>query len=312
MPVWNAAEHLAGSVGSILSQRFRDFELIAVDDASDDESISVLKALAREDPRIRVESLHSQKGPAAARNFGLSLAQAPLVTFVDADDRANSDLLTELWKLLDRFNAEVSQCMVLREYAPGKARRSFSFKTRRAVLDPGEGLRHFLAEPGFPQIAPEVYAKMFRKSFLSENQIDFDERSELRSTEDLLFVQQCLLSGASLGVSSRELYRHKWNEQSITKDPDCIRLRMTALGTALALACKRLLRFQKSQNTGLSADELRIASEDNLRRFLEYALSCARVEKDRYNLRKAIKTQAEFVEKIIPNWEAMLTSWELV
>ncbi len=82
LPTYNGGEHLAESVSSALSQSFGDLELIVVDDGSTDGSTDALPA----DPRLGlVRQPHS--GVSAARNRGAKEAQAPLVAFLDADDR---------------------------------------------------------------------------------------------------------------------------------------------------------------------------------------------------------------------------------
>lgn len=90
LPVYNAATHLSGTIRSILTQSYRDFELIMVDDGSSDESLSIMMAFAAEDHRIKLVS-QSNKGVSEARNLGLTLARGSLLAFIDADDlwRAN-------------------------------------------------------------------------------------------------------------------------------------------------------------------------------------------------------------------------------
>ena len=85
MPVYNAARHLREAVQSVLRQTFRDFELVAVDDGSTDESPAVLREYAARDPRVRVVS-RPNTGIVGALNDGLDAARGPLVARMDADD----------------------------------------------------------------------------------------------------------------------------------------------------------------------------------------------------------------------------------
>jgi len=85
IPVYNAAATIAASVGSVLAQTFSDFEIIAVDDGSSDESLALLLGLAGRDPRIQVISQRNG-GVSSARNLGVETASAPLVAFLDSDD----------------------------------------------------------------------------------------------------------------------------------------------------------------------------------------------------------------------------------
>lgn len=95
MPCWNAAGHLARSVGSIRAQTAGDWELVVVDDGSTDDSWAVASALAARDGRIRTLR-QANAGAAAARNRALDEARAPLVAFLDADDTWEPTFLQEM------------------------------------------------------------------------------------------------------------------------------------------------------------------------------------------------------------------------
>jgi glycosyltransferase involved in cell wall biosynthesis len=75
---------LPRAVASVLAQDEPDFELILVDDASTDGTQRWLATLA--DPRIRLITCDTNRGPSAARNRGLAVARAPLAAFLDSDD----------------------------------------------------------------------------------------------------------------------------------------------------------------------------------------------------------------------------------
>lgn len=85
MPFYNVHDYLPHGVVSILNQTYRNFELILVDDGSDDGSGQVADQLAHQDARIQVYH-HENKGVADARNTGLDATTGDLITFVDADD----------------------------------------------------------------------------------------------------------------------------------------------------------------------------------------------------------------------------------
>lgn len=85
MPCFNAAKTLNESIGSLLSQTSRDWQLICIDDGSTDETPKLLKGWEAADPRIKV--LRNQgKGPSAARNMGAHYATGSILCFCDADD----------------------------------------------------------------------------------------------------------------------------------------------------------------------------------------------------------------------------------
>ena len=86
MPVYNGEQYLAAAIDSILAQSFADFELILVDDGSQDDSIHVMRAYEQRDARVRVYQLDANRGMADARNFGIAKARGEYVTTMDCDD----------------------------------------------------------------------------------------------------------------------------------------------------------------------------------------------------------------------------------
>jgi len=85
LPVYNGEAFLVEAVGSILSQTYRDFELVVVDDGSRDATPGILKAFADQDDRVRVVS-RENGGIVAALNTGLSASRGEYVARMDADD----------------------------------------------------------------------------------------------------------------------------------------------------------------------------------------------------------------------------------
>ena len=90
VPVYNVSEFLRQGIDSVLSQSFRDFELILVDDGSSDDSGSICDEYAAKDCRIKV--IHKENGGAcSARNAGLDQAVGEWVYFFDPDDELYPD-----------------------------------------------------------------------------------------------------------------------------------------------------------------------------------------------------------------------------
>ncbi len=85
LPVYNSQQYLREAVQSVLNQTFKDFEFLIIDDGSTDSSPEIISDFARRDPRIRVVS-RPNKGLTQTLNEGISLARAPLLARMDADD----------------------------------------------------------------------------------------------------------------------------------------------------------------------------------------------------------------------------------
>lgn len=92
MPVHNGGRHLAAAIDSVLAQTWTDFELLIVDDGSDDGSETYLAGLT--DPRVRLLR-QPNSGLVASLNRGLAEARSELVARMDADDLASPTRLQE-------------------------------------------------------------------------------------------------------------------------------------------------------------------------------------------------------------------------
>lgn len=102
IPLYNKAPYVVKAIGSVLSQTFTDFELIIVDDGSNDDSAQVAeKAIeGRDNCRlIRQENA----GVSMARNNGVALSHGDYLCFLDADDWWAPTFLEEMSKLIDEF-----------------------------------------------------------------------------------------------------------------------------------------------------------------------------------------------------------------
>lgn len=86
MPIYSAGEQVRIAIESLLAQTYQHIEIIAVDDCSPDNTFDVLKALEKEDPRVRAVQPPENGGAYAARNYGLTFATGDLLTTHDSDD----------------------------------------------------------------------------------------------------------------------------------------------------------------------------------------------------------------------------------
>ena len=106
VPVYNAEKTIQRCVESILGQDFQDFELLLIDDGSQDASGALCDAFAQRDARVRV--LHKENGGvSAARNLGLSQAQGVYLQFLDSDDWITADATTMLVRTAREYQCDL-------------------------------------------------------------------------------------------------------------------------------------------------------------------------------------------------------------
>ena len=86
MPNWNMGRYIGSAVQSVLSQSYKDLELIVVDAGSTDESISIVENFAKADSRVRLIMERPRKGVSNARNVGMKESTGKQLCFIDSDD----------------------------------------------------------------------------------------------------------------------------------------------------------------------------------------------------------------------------------
>ena len=119
IPVYNVEKYLDKCMESVLAQTYDNFEVILVDDGSTDNSGKMCDEYEKKDSRVIV--YHKPNGGLSdARNFGVEHCNGELVAFSDSDDYVALDYLEYLWKLMDKYKADMScgQCMSVYDYVP--------------------------------------------------------------------------------------------------------------------------------------------------------------------------------------------------
>lgn len=194
VPFYNSSTTLVRSLDSLAEQSLRDFEIICVDDGSDDDSVERATEWAEMHPEIAFRLIRQQnQGPGVARNQGIAHAKGRFLCFLDADDWAHPDMLriavdaaisndadVVIWKakyFSDRYSREqdmpddVVNCWGFG--APGSV---FSWKDNPKAI--------FTSFQNWP------WNKLFSRSFVNENGIAF---AEIHRGEDLLFTGAALV-----------------------------------------------------------------------------------------------------------------------
>lgn len=99
IPLYNKAPYVRKTVESVLGQTFVDYELLIIDNGSNDGSSEIVAGFT--DSRIRIFRLEENVGVSNARNKGVSLSSSPYITFLDADDWWEPTFLEEMARLIE-------------------------------------------------------------------------------------------------------------------------------------------------------------------------------------------------------------------
>ncbi len=101
MPAYNAEKTIKDAIDSVLNQTFADFELIVINDCSNDNTYDIVYNLSQHDERIKLLNNKVNSGVSISRNYGISVAKGLWIAFLDSDDMWKSEKLEKQLKLLE-------------------------------------------------------------------------------------------------------------------------------------------------------------------------------------------------------------------
>lgn len=199
VPVYNTEKYLPRCLDSLLSQTYRDFEVILIDDGSTDRSPTLCDACAAKDSRFSV--IHQDnRGQAAARNRGIDIAmsgESKYLCFVDSDDW----VLPEYLEALRNFIGEKKICSSLfSENGTGEA-ENFSCRVVGAE-------EYYCRGDRLPFV---LWGKLFDKSLFASLRIP-----DVRINEDTFFVYRVLFRAENIAVVFAPLYCYFQNPDGLT------------------------------------------------------------------------------------------------
>lgn len=113
MPAYNGAQYIFEALWSVLNQTYTNWELIVLDDCSDDDTYEIVKLLAEYEPRIRHFKSNKRLGIARARNKLLMLAKGDLVGHLDHDDFLHQ---RALGKIVAEFQKNPEMSLIYSDY----------------------------------------------------------------------------------------------------------------------------------------------------------------------------------------------------
>ncbi len=141
IPVYNSEKFLKKCIDSIINQSFSDYEVILVDDGSNDNSGLICDWYQSRYSNIK--AIHGNNGgPSIARNEAVKFSKGELITFIDSDDYVTNDYLETLYVTLISNNADIS--IVLMSKVEENEEPRLSYKRETAILSGREALLNVL------------------------------------------------------------------------------------------------------------------------------------------------------------------------
>ena len=185
MPLYNVENYVRESLDNVLQQTFPDFEIICVDDCSDDNTVSIVEEYVQKDSRIRLIRQESNKGAGAARNIGFLYASGKYTIFLDGDDLFSEELLEKTVAEAEETDADIVAFNFSRFDEEGNSEERKGIHTDWLPKD----IRTFnykdCPDRIMSVVNPTPWNKLYRTDFIREHDLRFEEIS---SNNDITFA----------------------------------------------------------------------------------------------------------------------------
>jgi glycosyltransferase involved in cell wall biosynthesis len=257
VPVYNLECEIKKCILSLIFQQFTDFEIIAIDDGSTDNSPLILDELAGKFPDL-VRVFHRKNfGLSSSRNFGIKKSRGDFIAFVDGDDFVESDFLEKLNQSIMDHNSDIAVCGFY-EHSNGKNR---IFKTSTQVLSGPQAAKKLLTRQENLDVV--CWNKIYRKTLFDA--VNFPED---KNHEDNFSTYKLLFNAKKVSYVDAALYNYVRRENSITKKEATISRLKAKLSAA-----REAKKYFKSKN-----DELFSAAEFSeilaFFQFIDFSIKC--------------------------------------
>lgn len=232
VPVYNVEAYLEKCISSILVQNFREYEIIIVNDGTQDNSGKIAETFAEKYPEKIVYIQQENKGLGSARNTGIRHAKGEYLLFVDSDDYIAPDTLQKVYDrivkeqadllLFDFYRVSEQYEMLSRNYGCFREKVEFTFESCPAILFDN----------------PSVWNKLYHRSLFTDYGIVFPDRVWY---EDLRTTAKIYTKAKKIVYFKEPLYYYCQRESSIMHTKDCTKY------LQIVEAMEDLLQYFKDQ-----------------------------------------------------------------
>jgi glycosyltransferase involved in cell wall biosynthesis len=207
IPVYNSQKTIKRTLLSVLNQTFSSYEVIVVNDGSNDSTAQILEEFS---PYLQVKVIHQiNAGVSAARNSGMQQASGEYVLFLDADDWVDDNFLMTFKQNLDAWPAESVDLIV------GNLNDNRVGKVSQAGFFSNEDIPYVLGELEMSDNIGYLHNKCYRRQIIKEQNLRFLEGISM--SEDLLFNLKFFSCISNFLVTPGAAYHYEDVEDSLSK-----------------------------------------------------------------------------------------------
>lgn len=276
---YNRANLLPRALNSILNQSLQDFELILVNNGSTDSTSEICQEYVKKDGRIKLLTIAKNQGAARGRNAGIDRVQSPFLIMVDDDDYCESTMLSHLYDLITRYQADIAITGCVDEYSDGSIVPRYVYE-ETFLYNRNEGVSEFLKREKF-HTAPGT--KLFRTALFKNIRFVPDTR-----VDDIHVIYKLFVKAQKVvchGLPEFHFCKHASNMTGFLSGDI---LRPDVLDDYLQMQDERVAYISKAL-PALSAQV----------RYAKYSYMISMVEKIKKGLSQGCETHLKFMEKVL-------------
>ena len=208
---YNVSKFLSQCFDSLVHQTLKPIEIIVVNDASTDRSPEIINEYQTQYGHIRVINCEKNLGLASARNLGMRAAKGAYVGFVDGDDWADPYKYELMYHRAKRDAAEVVFAGIKPFVDDSKFFMAANDQHLWNTLSPDLNQGAFCPreEPCVFKMEPAVWAKLYKRSFLLDHGLTFEDG--MNSVEDVIFHFEVLWKAKRISLLDKSLSFYRLN-----------------------------------------------------------------------------------------------------
>ena len=207
IPIYNCEKYIKECLSSLIKQTFKNFEIICVNDGSNDDTLKILKKFEANDERIIIFN-QNNSGPGLARNVGMKKSKGKYLMFLDSDDIFKKTMLEELYIKIKENDSDVVICNS-QNFEKKKWWKKF-YEKNYLIND------NIIKQKTFSSLDIEKdffnlfiwwpWDKLFKRKYIENLGIEYQN---LKSSEDLFFVAASVFAAKKISYLDKILINHR-------------------------------------------------------------------------------------------------------
>lgn len=214
VPIFNVEPYLFKCIDSIIKQTYDNLQIILINDGSIDNSGKICEEFLKKDKRIEVYHTEN-RGLVSARKLGLKMAKGKYISFVDADDYIEPNMISELLFEIKKYHVDFVHFGYIEENK-GNQKNICNFEEGIFELNNIEDRMKFLSNFILNQclITPSIWSKLFKIDFIKKCYQYVPDTQQYG--EDIICLYRCVFECQRIFLKRKALYHYTIRENSLS------------------------------------------------------------------------------------------------